>query len=119
MDLSNIRSGVLAAAIEAGDTAVEKIVRRAARWLGVAAGNMVNLLGPEIIVLGGGLVEAMPDLILPVVADSAQKRVMPSFEGSFEVVAAELGDAATALGAAAWAESVITQRTPTKADAES
>jgi glucokinase len=104
MDLSDIRSGVLVKAVKAGDTVVEEIIRDAARWLGVAIGNVVNLLGPDVVILGGGLVEAMPELYVEEVERSAMARVMPSFEGSFKVVAAELADDATVMGAAAWAQ---------------
>ena len=102
-DLGNIRSGVLAAAIEAGDAAVEQIVRDAARHIGIAVASVINLLAPETVVLGGGLVEAMPDLFVDTVRQVAKKRVMPSFAESFKVRAAKLGDDATVMGAAAWA----------------
>lgn len=102
-DLSNIRSNVLAKAIAAGDTVIEQIVRRAANRIGIAVAGVIHLLGPDYIVLGGGMVEAMPQLFVSTVADSANKHVMPSFQDSFKVVAAKLGDDATALGAAAWA----------------
>jgi glucokinase len=103
MDISNIRSGVLAASIEGGDIAVEKILREAARQIGVAAANAINLLAPDVVVLGGGLVEAMPDLFCGEVQRAAERRVMDSFRGTFQVVAAKLGDHATGIGAAAWA----------------
>ena len=61
-DLSSIKSGVLAKAIQAGDTVVERIVRNAAQQLGGAIAGVVNLLAPDVVVLGGGLVEAMSDL---------------------------------------------------------
>ncbi len=106
-DLANIRSGVLASAIEAGDRVVEEIVREAARHIGVAVANVVNLLAPDIVVLGGGLTEAMPRLMVDTVAVTAKNRVMPSFADSFEVVPARLQDDATIMGAAAWAQEVI------------
>lgn len=106
-DLSDIRSGVLAEAIGAGDTVIEEIVREASRFIGQALGGVIHLLGPDVVVLGGGLVEAMPDLILPAVEKAARKFVLPSFVDSFKVVAAKLGDDATVLGAAAWAREVI------------
>jgi glucokinase len=109
-DLSNIRSGVLADAIEAGDKAVELIVRRAASLIGIAVANVIQLLCPDVVVLGGGLVEAMPKLFVEEVAQSAKKRVMPAYADAFEVVAAELGDYATVKGAAAWARNVVRQR---------
>ena len=106
-DLSQIRSGVLAEAIRQGDAVVEDIVRRAGAALGRAAATIINLLLPDVIVLGGGLAEAMPKLLVESVTKSAQKTVMDSFANTFKVVAAELGDDAAALGAAAWAAKVF------------
>jgi glucokinase len=102
-DLSSIRSSVLAKAIAAGDTAIEKIVRRAASFIGISVASVVHLLAPDYVVLGGGLVEAMPQLLVSTVAETANKHVMPSFRDSFKVVAAKLGDDSTTMGAAAWA----------------
>jgi glucokinase len=103
-DLSNIRSSVLAKAIEAGDSVIETIVRRASTRIGVALGTVVHLLAPDIVVLGGGMVEAMTELIVGTVTESANKHVMPSFKDSFKVVPAKLGDDAVVMGAASWAK---------------
>jgi len=103
-DLANIRSGALAAAIEAGDVVVESIVREAARHIGRAAANIVNLLAPDVVVLGGGLVEAMTELFVGEVENTARKRVLTSFKDTFTVVPASLGDDASVMGAAAWAQ---------------
>jgi glucokinase len=101
-DLNNIRSGALAAAIDAGDTVVETIVRVAARHIGTAVAGVVHLLAPDCVVLGGGLIEAMPKLFVKEVSASARKSVLPSFLDTFKIVPAQLGDDSTALGAAAW-----------------
>jgi glucokinase len=105
-DLADIKSGVLAEAIKRGDKTIERIVQHAARTVGTAVAAVVNLLLPDIVVLGGGLVEAMPDLFVNNVRQSANARVMPAFVDSFEVAAAQLEDDASATGAAAWAEYV-------------
>ena len=107
MDVSNIRSGTLARAIKAGDQAVEHIVRRAARLIGSVVGDVVNLMAPDVVVLGGGLVEAMPKLIVDEVRLAARERTMPVFRKAFDVRAAALGDDASVLGAAAWAEAQV------------
>lgn len=101
-DLTAIRSGVLAESIKAGDTAIEKIIQRAAMFIGDAVGNVVNLLAPDIVVLGGGLVEAMPELMVKTIEDAARKRASQAFAKTFKVVAAKLGDDAVARGAGAW-----------------
>jgi len=102
-DLQEIRSGALAESIQKGDKAVEQIVRRAAEKIGVAVGNIVTIMCPDIVVMGGGLVEAMPKLFIEVVHSVARDTAMSPFRDAFEVVPAMLGDDAGVLGAAAWA----------------
>jgi glucokinase len=106
-DLSNIRSGVLAASVEGGDKTVERILRDAARLIGWTCAGVVNLLAPDRLVLGGGLVEALPELFQEEVERSARARVMPAYRDAFTVVVAKLGDDATAIGAAAWADHTL------------
>lgn len=102
-DISDIRSGVLAQAIAEGDKAIEVIVKQAAEYMGWGIVTLVHLLAPDVVVMGGGLVEAMPKLIVETASKVANKRVLPSFRGSFRVVVAELGDDAGVMGAASWA----------------
>lgn len=102
-DLKKLKSGLLAKAVKAGDAAVERIVRDAMHLLGRAIGGVVNLLAPDVIVLGGGLVEAMPRLALEEVKSGLKETAMASFLPPLKVREADLGDEATTLGAAALA----------------
>ena len=106
-DLANIRSGMLAEAIKKGDKVIEQIVKDAAGHLGTAIGGLVHALAPDVIVLGGGLVEAMPELYVEQVTAAAKKWVLPAYAKTYEIVAAKLADDAVALGAAAWAETTF------------
>lgn len=106
-DLAEIRSGALAEAVKAGEKVVEEIIRDAARMIGRAVGDLVNLLNPDVVVLGGGMVEAMPELFVEEVTDSANAQTMPAFVDSFTVTAAKLGDDACILGTAAWARAQV------------
>lgn len=110
-NLSNIRSGLLFDAIQAGDKAVEQAVVDAAEMIGIAVAGVVHLLTPEVVVLGGGLVEAMPDLFVDAVTRSARENTMEPLRDTFKVAAAELGDYATAMGAAAWQEACAQEKT--------
>lgn len=112
-DIDRIRSGALAEAIAAGDRAVEMIMRDAARTVGWALAGVINLLAPDVVVLGGGMVEDMPDLWRDEVEAAARSRVMPSFENTFEVMVTQLGGDATVIGAAAWAQHQIQGVAPT------
>ncbi len=106
-DLSDIRSGTLAEAIEKGDKAIRKIVETACETIGYAVVNIVHILAPDKIILGGGLVEAMEELFVGTVKRTARANVMEPYKDRFDVVAAKLGDDAGVLGAAAWAKKQI------------
>ena len=54
-----------------------------------------------MVVLGGGLVEALPKLYLECVRDGIKRNALPSMVNQHKLKAAELGDLATAIGAAA------------------
>lgn len=105
-DLANIRSSSLARSIKAGDVAVEQCVLLSAEYVGIAVANFVHLLAPDVVVLGGGLVEAIPDQYAAAVFQAAQANVLPSSRDSFEVRVAKLGDDSVAKGASAWAQFV-------------
>lgn len=106
-DLSDIRSGALADSVAAGDKAVKRLIEAAAESIGVGVANVIHILCPDLIVLGGGLVEAMEDLIVGTVEKTARASVMEAYRDRFKVVAAELGDDAGVQGAAAWARRTI------------
>ncbi|MDZ4861796.1 MAG: ROK family protein [Candidatus Hydrogenedentes bacterium] len=100
-DLGKIRSGVIAKAIDNGDKMVEGVVRKAAFYTGVAAANLINVLSPEALVLGGGLVEAMPNIYMEEVTTALKQHTMPFLLKFVRVMPAKLGDDAVAMGAAA------------------
>jgi glucokinase len=77
----------------------------------MAIAGVVNLLLPDCIVLGGGLVESLPKIYLDEVAKELKHRVMPAFGKAFSLKTAELGDDAGVLGAAAWARQILDDST--------
>lgn len=99
-DLAKIRSGVIAKAIQAGEKMVEGVVRQAAYFIGVATGNLINILSPEAVVVGGGLVEAMPDLFMEEINRGVNDHAMPFLRKNVRILPAKLGDNAVVLGAA-------------------
>ena len=103
-DISDIRSGALSESVEKGDKAVKRVVEQAAEHLGLGVVTIVHLLAPDVIVFGGGLVEAMPDVILPIIEKTARPRILPSLRDEFKIVEAKLGDDAGVMGSAALAK---------------
>ena len=99
-DIREIRSGALSHSVNGGDEMVEKIIKQAAEKIGLGIVTIVHLLAPDLVVLGGGLVEAMPEIFTGTAEKFAKKRVLDSLKDVFRVVPAKLGDDAGVLGAA-------------------
>jgi glucokinase len=99
-DLRKCRSGVLFEAIESGDKGVRKAVERAATWLGVGLANLVHVLNPEAIVVGGGVVTRFGQKFLERAISSMEQHLMPGLSGTAEILLSELGDLAVPTGAA-------------------
>ena len=108
-DLSDIKSGALAEALDRNDKLTKKIVRRAAHYVGYGIASAVNLLDPEIIILGGGVVEAIGDRFVTWASERARPNIIASDARDIPIVRAALGDDAGMLGAALLARSLLPQ----------
>ena len=86
-------------AAKEGDELALEIFKRVGQYLGVGLANMINMLGPEVIVLGGGVANAW-DLLEPTIREEIRKRAFPSLSGTVRLKQAECGDNAGSLGAA-------------------
>lgn len=102
-DLSVIRSGVLVKAIRANDKLTLKVFKKATKYLGIGIGSIVNFLNPEMIVLGGGVVEALDDTFIDNIRTYVEKYALPDTLNGVRIVRAKLGDNSGILGAAALA----------------
>ena len=105
--LKQIRSGALAKAVDRGDKLVLKVMRRATKYLGISVASIVHLLNPEMVVLGGGVVEAIGDDFVEDIRRVAMKYALPNTMNGVKVVPAELGDNAGIIGAAVLARQNI------------
>jgi len=99
-DIAKIKSGALSSSIKGGDRATEDLVVHKARILGVAMANLVNILNPELIVLGGGLIEALGGLIVKEARKVMKQMAMPPLVRKVKVAEAKLKDDAVARGVA-------------------
>ncbi len=81
-----------------GDTAAKEIIRRTGKYLGIAIAGIINLLNPEIIIIGGGVSISGRDL-LPHVKTEVKKRTMKALHDCTKIVTAELADKAGVFGA--------------------
>ena len=87
-------------AVAAGDQVAVTCVNRAATYLGFACANLILLLSPEMIVLGGGVMEALAPSMMDRIRKVAAKRCLPGCYDEIEIVEAQCKDDAVVLGAA-------------------
>jgi glucokinase len=111
-DVGDIRAGDIARSIRKGDKAVEKLVRARANIVGVALSNLVDFINPDVVVLGGGLVEAMPALVRAEVRKSITAHASRKAARAVKVVVAKLHRHAGTVGAARLALDVTNGRGP-------
>ena len=105
-DYAAVGSAALARAYREGDRVVREVVDEAAWYLGLGVANFLTVLGPDVVVLGGGIFEAFGDRLLGRVRKAARAQAFPaaSFDAA-RIVLSKRGDDAVALGAIAYAMS--------------
>ena len=103
-NLEDLRSGDLRKALRRGDKFVAKVVEEAASYTGIAVANLVNILNPEIVVLGGGVIEALGDEMMEIIKKTVKERAMPGAMKGVQIVDSHLGDNAGITGGAVLAK---------------
>jgi glucokinase len=99
-DLAEVSWGALRRSIRKGDKAVEDLLRARLRLAGIALSNVVNFLNPEMLVLGGGLAEEMPQLLRAEVEKALRSHLVPEVSRALRVKLARFRNKAGAMGAA-------------------
>lgn len=90
----------IGAAADHGDALACDLIAHAAHWLGIAVANLVNVLNPSLIVLGGPLARWDRHLIAPI-ERALDADALPVPRRAARVVASEAKETAPSLGAAA------------------
>jgi glucokinase len=99
-ELEDLRSGDLRKAIKRGDKFVERVVEEAAEYTGIAVANLINVFNPEVVVIGGGLMEQLEDDMMAIIVETAMDYAMPGTAKGIEVLASKLSDDAGITGGA-------------------
>jgi glucokinase len=99
-DLAELKSGDLRKALRKGDKLVEKVIESAAEYTGIAVANLINIFNPEVVVVGGGVIDALEDEMMSIIVETAMDYAMPGTTRGIEIVATRLGDFAGITGGA-------------------
>jgi predicted NBD/HSP70 family sugar kinase len=97
----------------AGDLGCRRVIADAGRAIGHAVSMLLNVLNPELVVVGGDLASA-GDLLLDGVRESIARAALPSAADAAGVVAGVLGERAQVLGAIALVVSEADRAFPTR-----
>ena len=91
---------------------MEKLVRSRASVVGAALSNLVDFLNPDVIVLGGGMVEAMPAIMKREITQAIKAHAAPKSAKAVSVRTAKLLGHAGTIGAASLAADMFSDRPP-------
>jgi glucokinase len=109
-DLTRATSGDLAEAMRRGDKLTIAAIGRSAKYLAIGIASVANLLNPEVVVVGGGLVEALGEPFVEQIRRQVKGRPMLASTDPLRIVRSALGDDAGIVGAALVARRLIAMR---------
>lgn len=104
--VETITSATVSQAYLQKDALAARLVEETALYLGAGVVSIVNALNPCLFVLGGGVVEGLPDLV-PMVERAVRAHALKAAVEALRVVRSLLGGEAGVLGAAALARKLV------------
>jgi glucokinase len=106
-DLNRITPEVVYQAALSGDPIAQEIYQRVGHYLGIAISNIIVIIGPRKVVIGGGVSQA-GELLFEPIRRTVRESVFITSTEHIEIVPALLGINAGIIGAAAWACEAVT-----------
>ncbi|HEY7751609.1 MAG TPA: ROK family protein, partial [Ignavibacteriaceae bacterium] len=102
-----IKSGSLASAVQSGDKVVIKRISEGCVVIGGVLASITNLLNLDMIVLGGGMIEAAGNFMLPEIKSAFKSHVLNDSAKDLKILASKLADDAAVYGGIALAEEFL------------
>lgn len=102
-DASKMRVELISEAAAEGDALALRIIEETGEMLGAGCANIVNFLNPERIILGGGVIRGVPQLV-DLVREVVRRRALKDAVAATEIVKATFGREAGVIGAAVLAK---------------
>jgi glucokinase len=101
-DIQKVTAPIVARALNRADPLAKQLVRETGEALGAGAASIVNGFNPALLILGGGVVEGLPELV-GIVEETVRRRALPAAADRLRIVRPQLGTHAGEIGAASWA----------------
>lgn len=112
IDPVGFKSSQIAEHAAEGEPVIGQLVDEAARAIAAGVGTVVNLLSPEVVVVGGGMTTALGPSFVERIWEVASRYALPRAAENVRCVMAALGDDAGTTGAAAYAKDRFAGKTP-------
>jgi glucokinase len=97
-DADSVTAEHAALAARDGDEVALQLWRETGEYLGLGVANVVNILNPRRVILGGGVVARSGDLLFDTVRRTVRERAMAQLADDVEIIPAELGEQAGIVG---------------------
>jgi len=98
-DASQLDAATILRAGRGGDKLAVKVINDTCRWLGRGVANLISILNPEVVVIGGEVGSALKPF-LDSIREEARRWAAPNAARQCRIVGASVGEKASALGAA-------------------
>ena len=105
-NVNQVTAVTVSQAYHEGDLLARLLVEETGRYLAAGIVSIVNAFNPCVVVLGGGVVEGIPELI-PIVKDAVSTMALGAAVEKLKIVKAALGADAGAIGAAILAQELV------------
>jgi glucokinase len=102
--VEEIRTAVIAQAYRADDSFARHLIEETGQYLAAGVVGIVNAFNPSVMILGGGVIEGLPELVYSVEQEVRVRALKVAVEG-LRITKAALGGDAGVIGAAALARS--------------
>jgi glucokinase len=108
VDPESITSRAIAEAASAGDTLARRLMRETAHYLAVGAVSLMHTIDPDLVLFGGGMINAGESLLEDIRHDVRQM-AFPIPAAKTRIEFARLGEEAGFVGAAGWARKILSR----------
>jgi len=107
-NLEQLTGKMVAEALVDGNRLAREVFLRSLRTYGWALAQMITLLAPDVVVIGGGVPQVGEELYLAPLREQVDRYVFPPMRGTFEILPAALGEEVVVHGALALAAGAVT-----------
>lgn len=99
-DVGKLRLEHFMQAVRENDRAARSIFDVAVEYLGAGVASLVNLLAPELVVVGGTVTREAEEIVIQALQAAVEQRILPAHRGAVRIVAAQSGPHGGLIGAA-------------------